>query len=312
MDIDLLHREYVDGLRAEGRSERTIASAVRAYAALRRILPDLSLRDFGDTSLLRRIARALDGYGDGARLEYLRRIAAFGNWLSRRRYTDCRHRVPRSIARGASRLRWRELPTDDEIERLLNALRARAESATPGRRRTRERDYLVARLLVETGARISEILALRAEDVVRHAFGVHVVIRGTKSESAERVVPISSELGEELRAYRVRYHIARGPLWRSRSRKLLSSGEWGRWLVAFCRDLGISVPVTPHTFRYRYIVSEIARGASALEVMSRVGHADIAMTARYFDQVRRMMPHVIGSNLDVAAISTFKRRKYEK
>ncbi|MCV5473143.1 tyrosine-type recombinase/integrase, partial [Escherichia coli] len=90
--------------------------------------------------------------------------------------------------------------------------------------------------------------------------------------------PISAELAAELHAYRVRYHIARGALFRSRTRRPINGGEWAKWLRDYCAAIGIETRVTPHVFRHRYIQCEVLRGTSALELMTRIGHTDIEMT----------------------------------
>jgi integrase len=206
----------------------------------------------------------------------------------------------------------RALPTAEETRRIFEALAERAAMASPGRARTREQDYLLVRVLHETGARISEALSLNVDDVVRNEHGAHIIIRGTKSEAAERAVEVSDELAEDLRRFRVKHHIARGRFFRSRTRRPLAANEVCKWLKAFCESIGVHCPVTPHTFRYAYILGLVIAGKSALEVMSRIGHSDIEMTVYYFNQVRRMMPWV-EVNGDIAILErrrSFARKKF--
>lgn len=208
----------------------------------------------------------------------------------------------------------RALPTAEETRRIFSSLAERAASASSGRARTREQDYLIVRVLYETGARISEALALCIDDLQRTEQGACIIIRGTKSDAAERAVCVSDELADDLHRFRVRHHIFRGRFFKSRSKRPLSAGEFCKWLKAHCEAIGVHCPVTPHTFRYNFILSQIAEGKSALEVMTRLGHTDVEMTVYYFNQVRRLMPFV-EVNGDVAILErrrAFARKKHAR
>lgn len=238
---------------------------------------------------------------------HLVRLCTFANWLCRNHHTTMRHRAPATSRRPMHR----SLPTAEETRRLLSALAERAAFASPGRARTRAQDYLIVRVLYETGARISETLALNVDDVERHPeHGAVMIIHGTKSEASERAVIISDELAGDLHRFRVRWHLARGRIFKSKSRRPMTGDEFCRWLKAFCESIDIHCPVTPHTFRYAYILGQIEQGKSALEVMTRIGHTDIEMTVYYFNQVRRLMPWV-EVNGDIAVLER-KRRFYKK
>src|SRR5207253_9317425 len=80
---------------------------------------------------------------------HLTHLCTFANWLARSHYTNMRHRAPRQSRRPKHRL----LPTAEETRRMLSTLAERAAFASEGRKRTREQDYLIVRVLYETGAR---------------------------------------------------------------------------------------------------------------------------------------------------------------
>lgn len=246
------------------------------------------------------------GRFDGHRSSYT--PLHFRQLAARNHHTNMRHRAPSSSRRP----KHRDLPTAEETRRLLSKLAERAAFASVGRRRTREQDYLIVRVLYETGARISEALALNVDDVTRTEHGAVIIIRGTKTDASERAVIVSDELADDLHSFRVRWHLARGRFFKSKTRRPLSGNEFGRWLKAFCKEIGIHCPVTPHTFRYAYILGLIEQGKSALEVMARIGHTDIEMTVYYFNQVRRLMPWV-EVNGDIAILErrrSFARKKF--
>jgi integrase len=257
----------------------------------------LTLEDFDSPNLKQTFsAHFPSGWKPSTCTAYITRVCCFGNWLARSHYTNQRHHLPAAYRR----MKNRPVPTDAEVERLIEHLRARA-SAASGWQRTRQQDLLIVRVLYETGARITEALSLNVDDVRAHGEGFYIIINGTKSESAHRAVPISCELAADLKAFRLHWGIARGRLFRSKSGRPLIGSVWGRVLKSYCVQLGIHCIVTPHVFRYAYILREIAKGTSALELMTRLGHSDITMTVYYFNQVRRLMPF-IEFNADIALL----------
>ncbi|HEX8501966.1 MAG TPA: site-specific integrase [Pyrinomonadaceae bacterium] len=239
---------------------------------------------------------------------HLLRFCAFGNWLAHQHYTHARHRPLKKLKR---RPQQKEFPSDGEISGLLRILRDKYERAgrTPNRQRAYGKNYLITALLVETGARIGEISRLELQDIIERRAGKEthhaIFLRGTKSDAAERAVMIPKILYDELHRYCERWQL-RGRVFLSRTGKELPERTYGHWLTHFCEELELSCHVSPHTFRYRFIVKLIAQGKSALEVMSRVGHTDVQMTVYYFNQVRRLMPWV-EVNGDIALLQSRKR-----
>lgn len=239
---------------------------------------------------------------------HLLRFCSFGNWLAHQHYTNARHRPLKKLRR---RPRQRDFPSDEEIAGLLRVLRDKYERAgrTPNRQRAYGKNYLITALLVETGARIGEIARLEVDDIIERRAGTEthyaLLLRGTKSDAAERAVMLSKQLHDELRRYCECWHL-RGRVFLSRTGKELPERTYGHWLSHFCEELELSCHVSPHTFRYRFIVKLIAQGKSALEVMSRVGHTDVQMTVYYFNQVRRLMPWV-QVNGDIALLESRKK-----
>ena len=86
-------------------------------------------------------------------VNHLRRLCAFNRWLFYQSLVLRLHRAPRM----SNKPRWREMPTKDEWTQLFEALKTRYESSTLGRRKSRWRDYLICRILFETGMRISNL-----------------------------------------------------------------------------------------------------------------------------------------------------------
>ncbi len=221
--------------------------------------------------------------------QYIVNLVQFANWCANSHYTDRRHRHERTRYRP----KVRDLPSAVETRLILETLRRRAdESKGEVFKRTRRQNELIVRVLYETGARISEALNLFAEDV-RQLQGVdYVVLRGSKSYASERAVEISGDLAEDIIEFRRECGTIRGRLFKSRSGQPLARQTFTVWLTKFCDELKISCHVTPHTFRYAWILGQIIEGKSALEVMTRAGHEKVDMTVYYFNQVRRLYPTV--------------------
>jgi len=208
--------------------------------------------------------------------------------------------------------RVREIPTDEEIAALISILKQRYEQAseTPIMQRCFGKDWLFTWLLVETGARVGEVVSIERRDIIERRTGdvVHhaILLRGTKSDAAERAVMIPRTLYKALVEYCQRWQL-HGRILLSRFHNRIKERSQGAWLTAFCKEIELSCHVTPHTFRYRFIINLIKQGKSALEVMSRTGHTDVEMTVYYFNQVRRLMPW-IEVNGDVALLENRKKR----
>lgn len=167
------------------------------------------------------------------------------------------------------RRRWRILERG-EVARLANAFtdpQARAVFLT----------------LVLTGLRRHELQALRWADVDLLE-GV-LRVRDSKTEDGIRSVAIPPRLADELReqwkrtAYRgdderVFCHPERGTVYRA---------EWFAVALEAAQDAaGVEGKLRPfHDLRHSAITHDAASGASAIAVMAKAGHANMATTKRY-------------------------------
>lgn len=221
----------------------------------------------------------------------LRQLYCFNRWLFYQSAVLRLHRAPRI----STRPKRRDLPTQNEWTILFDSLRKRFESAPLGRRKSRWRDYLLCSVLLETGMRVSEAARLRVRDLIIHdADNFWLFTDGSKGADAERACPISQSLVDEIRAYLWTFKIQNkdSRLFVSKTGKDLDTIEFCKWLKSYCAKLELTADVTPHVFRYQFIITFIAGGGSALELQARLGHADLKQTVYYFNQVRRLLPFV--------------------
>ncbi|MDO9397073.1 MAG: site-specific tyrosine recombinase XerD [Herbiconiux sp.] len=163
----------------------------------------------------------------------------------------------------------------DEMERLL--------TATGGEEPQAIRDRALLELLYATGARISELVDLDVDDVQQGD-----MLRVTGKGSKQRLVPVGSFARSALDAYLVRVRpefAARG-----RATPALFLGRRGQrlsrqaaWLIiqAAAERAGLTVHVSPHTFRHSFATHLLQGGADVRVVQDLLGHSSVATTQLY-------------------------------
>jgi site-specific recombinase XerD len=240
----------------------------------------------------------------------VRQLYALNRWLFYQSACLRLHRPPKVSMKP----KRRELPTKHEWIIFFDSLRERFEQSTLGRRKSRWRDYVLCRIMFETGMRVGEAARLRVGDLtIYDEENFWIFTDGEKGEDAERACPISEKLCEEIRTYLWTFKIQnkKARMFTSKTGKDLDTTEFSKWLKQYALDLELSADLTPHVFRYKFIIDFISVGGSALELQARLGHADIKMTVYYFNQVRRLMPFV-KTNPDISIVNkrSFSRAKY--
>ena len=273
------------------------AKSLSVYSCTARMIEraGLTLEDFNESTVCQEKFAAATFKPEWKRrtiASHLLRFCSFANWLAHQRYTAARHRPLRKLKR---RPNVRELPTDEEVRALVAVLRAKYEQPTvaASRQRCWGKNYLATVILIETGARVGEVINLERRDLISHRDGAHthhaIMFRGTKTDAAERAVMIPTWLYEELKDYATRFCL-RERLFISQTGKPVPERTFGTWLSRFCEQLELSCHITPHTFRFRKILQWMKEKKGLEEIMLRIGHSDAQMVLYYFNQVRRLMP----------------------
>ena len=208
----------------------------------------------------------------------------YGETLGRR---DEIGRIPRL------RVRISKLPsilTGCEIERLVNALK------TP-----RQRALVVT--LYGAGLRVSEVCALRVDDIDSTRMQIHV--REGKG-GRERYAPLSPRVLKELRVYWRRCrpsgvlfpgHDVDGRLTRAGVQKFLR--------VAAAKA-GIKKRVTPHLLRHSFATHLLELDTDLRTVQVLMGHASIKSTAIYLHVSRARLARVV---LPIDALTSARREQ---
>ncbi|MFD1254681.1 Tyrosine recombinase XerD [Devosia equisanguinis] len=166
-----------------------------------------------------------------------------------------------------------------EVDRLLTLAETEANApASPAKQLAARRLYCLLEMLYATGLRVSELVSLRRNAVVRDASFITVIGKGSK----ERIVPMNDRARDAVRAWIET--LPPGP-W-----LFPANGEDG-YLArqVFARDLkglagraGISAArVAPHVLRHAFASHLLAGGADLRVVQMLLGHADISTTQIY-------------------------------
>ena len=173
---------------------------------------------------------------------------------------------------------WRTLPgvlSVDETERLLEAPDIGARLCW--------RDRAILELLYATGMRVSELVALKLQNM--DLDGATCVVFGKGSK--ERIVPFGAAAGRALVRYLddVRPVLERGEghgvvFLSARGKVLTRMAVWT--VVRKARErAGIEKPISPHTLRHTCATHLLEGGADLLAVQELLGHVDITTTEIY-------------------------------
>ena len=174
--------------------------------------------------------------------------------------------------------RWRTLPavlSVPEVEQLLQAPNTDEPLAI--------RDRAMLEFAYATGVRVSELVALKLQDILFEDGVARVFGKGAK----ERLVPVGrralgavSLYAREIRPTLDRGH-GRGVLFlNARGTPLSRVGAWGV-IKANARRAGLAKRVTPHTLRHRFATHLLEGGADLRAVQEMLGHVDLATTQLY-------------------------------
>lgn len=144
------------------------------------------------------------------------------------------------------------------------------------------RDKAMLELLYATGLRVSELVALKMNEVSLRQGVVRVVGKGNK----ERLVPMGEEALHALEQY-LRY--GRPELMQNatdvvflsqRSQQMTRQTFWHRIRI-YALQAGLPETISPHRLRHAFATHLLNHGADLRALQMLLGHADIATTQIY-------------------------------
>ena len=167
-----------------------------------------------------------------------------------------------------------EILTVQEVDRLLSQPNPHTGKGI--------RDKAMMELLYATGMRVSELLALKTEDV-NLSFGYVICHDNGK----ERVIPIGNVSRDMLQKYmdEARDFFVKNQrepaLFTNCSGKPMSRQGFWKVLKGYAESAGIHKDITPHTLRHSFAVHMLQNGADIKSVQEMLGHSDISSTQMY-------------------------------
>lgn len=277
LPLDAVITDYVEALRAAGRSPRTIewyaaflseflrfASRSSERAALSELTPP-AVRRWLVTLQSRPHPPA-----PASLAGRVRTLKAFGAWVASEYDLDVHPlrgvktpRVPQVLARSLR---------EAEVLRLLEAAEARS--------RLPERDVAVILLIVDTGLRVSEVVRLNIADVDFEIGRCRVFGKGAK----ERLVPVGRRARRALRrsiATR-KQPPPDAPLLVGRDGRRLTVGGLQKVIRRLAR-VSLDVRCSPHVLRHTFARSFLTNGGDVFSLQRILGHspASLDVTRRY-------------------------------
>lgn len=171
--------------------------------------------------------------------------------------------------------KWERLPKALSVEDMEKVLAAEVKGSMF------VRDGAMLELLYASGLRVSEVVAIKINDLDFEGGFLRVLGKGAK----ERVAPMNRRAAERIRSY---LQELRPQLLKNRQSPYLFLTNRGApmtrqrfWqsLKRFGKATGVSL--TPHTLRHTFATHLLEGGADLRSLQKMLGHADIATTQIY-------------------------------
>jgi integrase/recombinase XerC len=175
--------------------------------------------------------------------------------------------IPKRIRKAPDELRWLD---PAEQRRLLRVIEQSGN----------KRDLAITRILIDTGLRVAELVALEWRDVQISERKGSIVVRfgkGAKWRTIPRLRPITRDAFTVLKAGnepdpRARvFQGPRGPIGTRAVQHMLSKYAPGAKLE----------PLTPHMLRHTFCKNLVRAGVGLPEIARLAGHSSILTTQRY-------------------------------
>lgn len=252
--------------------------------------PDIKLCDI-DAGMIR---QKLDTGSASLYNGRIKHVKALVRWSYRFGYLDSvtlADRLERRTDKEAKQKLQEKYLESDEIKKLLEGAKV-------------DRWRHVIRIMILSGLRIGELMALR-EDDIDYASGLISVTKtysinieketSTKTEAGERVIPIQSELMEELidadfwkRADVQRYGYSSSLLIPGADGKYFSYRAFSKYLAELSERM-IGRRITSHALRHTHVSLLAAAGVDLETISRRIGHSDSDVTRDIYFHITKQL-----------------------
>ncbi|QSO49172.1 tyrosine-type recombinase/integrase [Alicyclobacillus mengziensis] len=167
--------------------------------------------------------------------------------------------------------------TDDQIELLLQQPNKHTYAGF--------RDYILMRLLLESGMRINEVLSLTTENI---DFKTRLItLSGAQNKNRKvRIIPLSPDMVRlvmDLMAENKTYFPEAMHLFLANYGEPLSQEGITHRVKQYGREAGIAehVRCSPHTFRHTFAKSFLTAGGDIIALQRILGHSSMDMVRKY-------------------------------
>jgi site-specific recombinase XerD len=251
---------------------------------------DLRLDDIRAEAVLAFLSHLESARGNGIKTRNCR-LAAIRSFVE--------HLLRHDLTRAQEYGRILAIPTKRPGHRLITYLEPEDVRsvivAIDGADPLSRRDRALILLLYNTGARISEVLAIRPRDLqIERPLQVHLLGKGRK----ERICPLWAETAAALRAL----PMDSSPderLFRNKRGSPLTRDGAAYILAKYVRRAAEARPVlrrrriTPHVLRHSCAVALLQAGVDVSVIRDYLGHASIATTSHYLNTSLEMKRGVL-------------------
>ena len=172
----------------------------------------------------------------------------------------------------------RPLPKPISISQVFRLLEQPGKLSTPEARR----DKAMLRLLYASGMRVSELVSLNLEDIIKDDGCVRCFGKGKK----ERIIPVVpailaiQEYIEKGRPHHTGNNKEKALFLNRRGERLTRQGLW-QILKRYVKSADLGEGITPHTLRHSFATHMLSGGADLRSVQELLGHANISTTQVY-------------------------------
>ena len=151
----------------------------------------------------------------------------------------------------------------------------------------------VLKILYGCGLRVSEVVALKIEDIDSSA--MRLLVRNAKGQK-DRVVPLPKSLLENLRRY---YKIYRPKtyLFEGQKKARYSVKSVQEATKKYALEAQIKKKVTPHMLRHSYATHQLENGVNIRHIQELLGHNSIKTTEIY-THISKVSKEKIANPLD--------------
>ncbi len=199
-----------------------------------------------------------------------RKLSALRTFYKHLVREDKIHETPMAGIHGPKQEKY--LPQFLDIEEMKKLLDAPNAKTTAGLR-----DKAILETLYSTGARISELVGLRAADI--DFLGEVIKLRGKGKK--ERLAPIGSVALSALKAYMAARRGAGNAVFLNKAGRALSTRGVQRLLEKYRKQCLLNKAITPHTLRHSFATHLLDAGANLRAVQELLGHRNLSTTQRY-------------------------------